>query len=46
MLHACGSRIADHSINRIEELLPWKLAAELAGITPQRDALAKLGVYP
>jgi transposase len=25
------SRIADHSINRIDDLLPWNLAAELAG---------------
>ena len=26
-------RIADHPVNRIEELLPWHIAAELANLT-------------
>jgi hypothetical protein len=26
-------RIADHTIHRIEELLPWHIAAELANLT-------------
>ncbi|HYY72190.1 MAG TPA: transposase domain-containing protein, partial [Candidatus Bathyarchaeia archaeon] len=29
------SRIADHPINRIEELLPWNLAAELVQSSPR-----------
>jgi transposase len=30
-LHEVLSRIVDHPINRIEKLLPWNLAAEVAG---------------
>src|SRR5262252_4260001 len=32
------SRIADHPVNRVEELLPWNLAAELAGQKPRTEA--------
>jgi hypothetical protein len=29
------SRIADHPVNRIEELLPWHVAASLLPATPE-----------
>ena len=32
------SRIADHHVNHIEELLPWNLAAELAGQKSRTEA--------
>ena len=32
------SRIVDHPINRIEELLPWNLTAELAGQNSRTEA--------
>ncbi len=32
------SRIADHPINRIEELLPWNLTAELSGQNSRTEA--------
>ena len=32
------SRIADHPVNHIEELLPWNLAAELAGHKSRTEA--------
>ena len=37
-LRAVLSRIADHPVNRIEELLPWNLAAELAGQKSHTEA--------
>jgi len=33
-------RIADHPINRIEELLPWNVAGKLAQPSQVTDALA------
>jgi hypothetical protein len=32
------SRIADHPVNHIEELLPWNLAAELTGQKSRTEA--------
>jgi transposase len=39
-LHYVLERIADHPINRIEELLPWNVADKLAQPSQATDALA------